>query len=130
MPQFGTPNLYILRVDMELQEVKWMEFPEAPDDMHWKKADEYGIGGYYEFEKQSFEEFFSEPSRELNEQTRSLIVAILNNDFKLMVNKIKDFSFSDFDRQFRIKMVLKDDQPIQIKANKLVDTALYRYFKG
>lgn len=76
--QFGTNEDHILRVDSTENLIQWTIYAHAPKDMHFKAADQYGLGGEHYNKKQSFEDFYTNPSYEIDPIKKELIYLLIN----------------------------------------------------
>ncbi|GAA5221644.1 hypothetical protein [Membranihabitans marinus] len=64
--QFKSNEDYKLRVDSTENLIQWTIYAHAPKDMHFKAADQYGLGGEHYNEIQSFEDFYTNPKNEID----------------------------------------------------------------
>ncbi|BDS05473.1 hypothetical protein NT6N_05130 [Oceaniferula spumae] len=66
--KFGVEATYYVGLITEERKVEWTVYLHLPEGMHWKKGDEMGLGSTHHEKTQSFEDFLSEPFRELPEE--------------------------------------------------------------
>jgi hypothetical protein len=75
--QFKTNEDYKIRVDSTENLIQWTIYAHAPKDMHFKAADQYGLGGEHYLEKQSFEDFYTNPKMEIDRIKKELIYLLI-----------------------------------------------------
>lgn len=76
--QFKTNEDYKIRVDSTENLIQWTIYAHAPKDMHFKAADQYGLGGEHYNEKQSFEDFYTKPKKEIDPLKKELIYLLID----------------------------------------------------
>lgn len=87
---------HLLELSEDLKTVEWIILPHPPKDMHFKAADQYGLGGKYHNGKQSIADFHKEPTYEINPIAKDIIFQIINTSIGLIqkVNEIKSITQS------------------------------------
>jgi len=72
-----TVNYYV-EIEEENHKVCWIEYPQVPEGMHFKKADEYGWGIEYYKKKQSFQDFIKSPSYEIPKEIYKTLIELIS----------------------------------------------------
>ena len=95
--QFQTNEDYKLRVDSTENLIQWTIYAHAPKDMHFKAADQYGLGGEHYLEKQSFEDFYINPKYEIDPKKKEFISLLINEskNIKEIAEKMKALATSN-----------------------------------
>jgi len=77
--QFRTIEDYKLRVDSTKNLIQWTIYAHAPKDMHFKAADQYGLGGEHYIAEQSFEDFYTNPKYDIDHIGKEFIDLIIQD---------------------------------------------------
>lgn len=93
--RFDSKIEYLLDVDIPTQEIEWIIYPHAPKSLHFKAADQYGLGGKYHNGKQSLKDFYANPSYEIDPIKKELIFMTCKDaeDIDDMVTQIQSLIY-------------------------------------
>jgi hypothetical protein len=69
---------YYIEIDEKNHQIWWIEYPQVPEGMHFKKADEYGWGIEYYKKKQSFQDFIESPSYEISKEIHKDLIELFS----------------------------------------------------